>query len=358
MASLNDAVLPTGTVSFLFTDIEGSTRRWEAFPDAMRDALRVHDRIARETIVARSGHVFKTMGDAFYAAFARTDDAVAAAVEIQRGLARHDFSAVGGLRVRAAIHIGTADERDGDYYGAAVNRVARLLAVGHGGQVLLTGVAAEVARGALAPDLGLRDLGSHRLKDLATPERIYQLTADDLAAVHSPLRSLSTHPNNLPLQLSTFFGRDELLRSLRERLNETRLLTLVGAGGVGKTRLALQLGAEVLERFADGVWFVDFAALPNDETLADLVAGELRVPSGPNRTAHESLIFALRHRAALVIFNNCEHLIAGVATLDERDPSSLPRRAHRRNVTRTARDRRRNRPPRRVPRLPARRPNP
>ncbi|MGP6158942.1 MAG: adenylate/guanylate cyclase domain-containing protein, partial [Vulcanimicrobiaceae bacterium] len=165
-------VLPSGTVTFLFTDIEGSTRRWEAFPDAMRLALRRHDALLRAALERHEGYVFKTIGDAFCAAFQETEAALRGALAAQRALAREDWEAVGGLRVRMALHAGTVDERDGDYFGPPVNRVARLLSIAHGGQVILSGAAAELARKRLEAGVSLIDLGSHRLKDLETPEKV------------------------------------------------------------------------------------------------------------------------------------------------------------------------------------------
>ncbi|HEY6449143.1 MAG TPA: adenylate/guanylate cyclase domain-containing protein, partial [Candidatus Cybelea sp.] len=172
---------PTGTVTFLFSDIEGSTQRWDRDRAAMQDAVRRHDALMQTAIAAHDGFVFKTIGDAFCAAFARPEEAVAAILDAQRALGAEDFSEIDGLRVRAAIHTGTADERDGDYFGPALNRVARLLAIGHGGQVLVSGVTTDLVQEELPPESSLRDLGQHRLKDLARPEQVYQLIASDLA---------------------------------------------------------------------------------------------------------------------------------------------------------------------------------
>ena len=229
---------PTGTVTFAFTDIEGSTQRWDRDRAAMQDAVRRHDALMQTAIAQHSGYVFKTIGDAFCAAFARPEDAVAAILDAQRTLGVEDFSRTDGLRVRAAIHTGTADERDGDYFGPALNRVARLLAIGHGGQVLVSGVTTDLVQGALPAQATLRDLGEHRLKDLARPEHVYQLLAPDLAADFPPLRSLRVLPNNLPLQLSTFVGRETEIVEIATLIEKHRLVTLVGSGGVGKTRLS------------------------------------------------------------------------------------------------------------------------
>jgi class 3 adenylate cyclase len=207
--------LPTGTVTFAFTDIEGSTERWDSDRAGMLQAVRRHDDVMRSVLAETSGTVFKTVGDAFCVAFARPEDAIPAMLAAQRALAGEDFSAVDGVRIRAAIHTGTADERDGDYFGPAVNRVARLLAIGHGGQVLVSGVTADLVQGDSRRRASLRDLGEHRLKDLARPEQVYQLLAPDLTAEFPPLRSLDALPNNLPGTLTSFVGRER--RSPRSR---------------------------------------------------------------------------------------------------------------------------------------------
>jgi class 3 adenylate cyclase len=188
--------LPIGTVTFAFTDIEGSTVRWERDPEPMQAALRRHDRLLRTTITRHGGHVFKTIGDAFCSVFLQPEDAVAAMLAAQQALAAQDFTAVGGLRIRAAIHSGTTDERDDDYFGPVVNRVARLLAIGHGGQVLVSGVTAALVAGSLPPHATLRALGEHRLKDLARPEQVFQLLAPGLVPRFPPLRSLNALCNN------------------------------------------------------------------------------------------------------------------------------------------------------------------
>ena len=213
------------------------------------------------------------MGDAFCAAFRTAPEAIRAAIEAQQALAKEDFSAVNGLRVRMALHTGYADERDGDYFGPTVNRVARLLSIGHGGQMLVSAAASDLAQGELPAQTSLRGLGAHRLKDLAHPEHVFQLVAAGLPAEFPPLRSLDSLPNNLPLQVTSFLGRDEDVAEVKELLGKTRLLTLAGTGGVGKTRLALQVGADLLDQHPDGVWFVDLAGLQDP----DLVASEIGV---------------------------------------------------------------------------------
>ena len=301
--------LPSGAVTFVFTDIEGSTTRWDRDRAAMQDAVRRHDALMRTAIVDHNGHVFKTVGDAFCSAFARPEDAVAAILAAQRALAAEDFSAVDGLRVRAAIHTGTADERDGDYFGPAVNRVARLLAIGHGGQMLVSGVTSDLVQGALPPRVSLHDLGEHRLKDLARPERVYQIIAPDLAADFPPLHSLGTFANNLPLQLTSFVGRETEIAEITALIEAHRLVTLTGAGGVGKTRTSLQVAANLLDGSGDGVWFIELAPLTSGDYIPSTVAQILGLKLASEGDPAENLVRALKEKHTLLVFDNCEHLV-------------------------------------------------
>ena len=313
--SVDARPIPSGTVAFLFTDIEGSTNRWERYREAMSVAVKRHDAVLRKAVEAKGGYLFKTMGDAVCAAFPTVPDAVAASLDAQRGMAAEDFSAVDQLKVRMAIHVGNADERDGDYFGPAVNRVARLLAVGYGGQVLVSGAAADLVQDELPAQTSLRDLGPHRLKDLTQPEQVYQLIAPDLQQKFFPLRSLELLPNNLPLQVTSFVGREHDVAEIRTLLEKTRLLTLVGTGGVGKTRLALQASADLLDRYPDGVWYVEFAPLVDGTLIPNTVASIFGVTEQPERTLTQSIVSALRNKSALLIFDNCEHLVAGAAAM-------------------------------------------
>jgi predicted ATPase/class 3 adenylate cyclase len=307
------AQLPTGTVTFLFSDIEGSTVRWERAPVAMQEALARHDRLLKAAIVENDGYVFKTIGDAFCAVFSRSESAIAAALAIESSLAHEDFSAVDGIRVRIALHSGTADERDDDYFGPVVNRVARLLSVAHGGQIVVSGVAADLAVGGLPTAASLRDMGEHRLKDLTTPERVYQLLAPGLADDFPPLRSLGTYPNNLPVQLTSFVGRDHEVAEIGALLGKSRLVTLVGAGGVGKTRIALQAAANILESYPDGVWIVELAPLTDPRFIPGAVASALGITLPQEGDPIAVLCAALRPKTAFVILDNCEHVIHEVA---------------------------------------------
>jgi predicted ATPase/class 3 adenylate cyclase len=307
--------IPSGRVTFVFTDIEGSTRRWELDPSAMQRAVRQHDALVRREIVRNGGHVFKTIGDAFCAAFTHPPDAVAAILAIQRALALEDFSAVDGIRVRAALHTGTADERDGDYFGPTVNRVARLLSIAHGGQVVLSGVTTDLVLGELPPDSSLQDLGEHRLKDLARPERVHQLVAPDLPAQFAPLNSLDTLPNNLPVSLTSFVGRETEIEEIAASLATHRLVTLTGSGGVGKTRTSLQVAANLVDTFRDGVWFVELAPLTDGALIASTVAAAAGLTLSSTDDAVQSLALGIGNKIALLVFDNCEHVVESAASV-------------------------------------------
>ncbi|MGA9945540.1 MAG: adenylate/guanylate cyclase domain-containing protein [Candidatus Cybelea sp.] len=303
---------PSGTVTFLFTDVEGSTQRWERAKDAMRAALAVHDELMRTTVAANGGSVFKTVGDEFCAVFATAPDAIAAALDAQRALRTGDFSAVGGLSVRMALHTGAADERDSDYFGPAVNRVARLLAIGHGGQVLVSRTTADLVVGEMPESSTLRDLGVHQLRDLAHAENVYQLVAPDLQQSFPALRSLGQQPNNLPPQLTSFVGRAEEVAAISTLLKEHRLVTLVGAGGAGKTRCAVQVGDDLLERFNDGVWLIELASIPDGSLVTASVARTLGHRESPNDPLLNTLLGYLKRSQLLLVFDNCEHVIDAV----------------------------------------------
>lgn len=305
--------LPTGTVTFLFTDIEGSTRRWDADRIAMTEAVHRHDAVGKAAINAHRGYIFKTLGDAFCCAFASPEDAVAAALGFQRALAAEDFSAVGGLRIRAALHTGTADERAGDYFGPTVNRVARLLAIGHGEQIIASGVTQDLALGALPSQAAFKDLGAHRLKDLSRPEQVYQLVAPGLRAEFPALRSLSALPNNLPTELTSFVGRDHDVATITTLLEHNRLVTLAGSGGVGKTRTSLQVAANLLDGSGDGVWFIELAPLPDGALIASAVANTLGITLPMELDSTTALVAALKSKTMLLVFDNCEHVVEAAA---------------------------------------------
>ena len=308
---------PSGTVTFLFTDVEGSTRLWEQHPEAMQPALAAHDRALRSAINAHGGYVFSTAGDAFAASFSRPRQAIAAAIEAQRTLSGTDWGNT-EIRARMGIHTGDAEERDGDYFGPVLNRGARLMAAAHGQQVVVSAVSAQLVRRSLPEGVALRDLGEYRLKDLTDPEHLYQIDADGLRTEFPPLRTLDSHPNNLPAQLTPFIGREDEVHRLTALARDNRLVTLTGAGGVGKTRLALQVAAELLEDHADGVWFVDLSVLSSTELIPKQLAVALGIQEQANRPITDTLLDALAGREALLIFDNCEHVIDEVASLVER----------------------------------------
>jgi predicted ATPase/class 3 adenylate cyclase len=305
------AALPTGTVTFLFTDIEGSTKLWEKSPRGMQVALTRHDAILWETIERHGGFVFKTVGDAFCAVFPTALGALEAALVAQRGLFSEAWGEeVGALRTRMALHTGTTHERDGDYFGPPVNRVARLLSAGHGGQILLSSSTQELVRDHLPADTHLRYLGEKRLKDLSRPERIFQLTAPALPSEFPPLKTLESHTNNLPLQATPLIGREREVDAVCGLLRSsgTRLLTLLGPGGTGKTRVGLQVAAELADGFEDGVFFVPIAAITDPALVAPTIARILGL-SEDLQTPEELLEGYLRDRQTLLLLDNLEQVI-------------------------------------------------
>lgn len=311
--------LPTGVVTFLFTDVEGSTRLWEQHPEAMGQAMRRHDELIEGAVAANGGVVVRPRGegDSRFVVFPRAGDAVAAGRDIQQALSAEAWPTPQPLRVRIALHTGEADVRAGDYYGSQVNRGARLRAIAYGGQTLLSQPTYDLVRDALPEQVTLRDLGEHRLKDLQRPEHVFELDVLGLFADFPPLKSLDAFPNNLPVQLTSFVGRERECAEIRPLLAKTHLLTLTGVGGTGKTRLSLQVAAELLENFADGVWFVELAPLSDPALVPQTVAAALHVREQPGRPVLDALIDYLRSRTLLLILDNCEHLIGACAQLAE-----------------------------------------
>jgi predicted ATPase/class 3 adenylate cyclase len=301
-------------VTFLFTDIEGSTRLWERDAASMSIALAAHDDVLRDAITRQRGVVFKTIGDAFCAAFVRPQDALSAAVDAQHRLAAHPWDArIGSLRVRMGIHTGTAVETGGDYFGPTVNRVARLMSVGYGEQILVSGATAPLLRDVLPDGVTLRDLGMHRLKDLSRPEPMYQVLAPQLRAGFPALRSLEARPNNLPFEISSFIGREQELADVRDALDRRRLVSIVGPGGIGKTRLALQAAADAIDRFEDGAWIVTISPLRSGDLIAHAVADALRIRETPHERIDETVARELGGRRLLLVLDSAEHLRAAAA---------------------------------------------
>jgi predicted ATPase/class 3 adenylate cyclase len=313
-----------GPPTFVFTDIEGSTLRWELHPSAMRGALERHDAIVSERLASHGGHVFNTIGDAFCAAFRNPLDAARAAIAVQRALGAEDFSDVEGLRIRIALHTGYAEERGGDYFGASVNRVARLLAAGHGNQIVLSGVTRDLLRGAADVEFELLDLGEHRLKDLLRPEHVFQIVYPGLQADFPRLRSLEVHANNLPAPVTSFVGRERVVEEVVALLHDHRLVTLTGAGGVGKSRTSLQVAGNLVDGSASGVWFVEFASLREAGLIPIAIAAAAGLTLAPEKDPLAALIDALRSKTLLLVLDNCEHLISAAAGVVESLLGSCP----------------------------------
>lgn len=311
--------LPNGIVTFLFTDIAGSTRLWEQSPEAMRQSLLRHDILVEQCIRDTGGLTIKPRGegDSFFAVFNRATEAVAAAAHLQLYLHREDWNPETPLKVRIALHTGEADLRDGDYYGPTVNRCARLRSIGHGGQVLLSQATYELVQDTLPADITLQNLGRHRLRDLQRPEEVFQLVHPGLPSDFPPLRSLNVIPNNLPQQLTSFVGREQETREVMQLLRTTRLLTLTGAGGCGKTRLALQAAAEVLEDYVDGVWFIDLAPVNDASLIPQMVARVLNVKEEPGCSLNQTIREFLNDKSILLVFDNLEHLMPSRHLLSE-----------------------------------------
>jgi predicted ATPase/class 3 adenylate cyclase/Tfp pilus assembly protein PilF len=303
--------LPSGTVTFLFTDVEGSTRRWEDDSAAMRAAIERHFAILDAAIEAHNGARFKTIGDAIQAAFATAPEAVHAAVAAQRALNEEDWGALGPITVRMAVHTGAATPQDGDYLAPALNRLARLLGAGHGGQILVSESTALLVRDALPPEIQLHDLGEHRLRDLREAEHVFQIVAPGLPATFPPLKSLEPPRLHLPSEPTSFVGRERAVGQVRERLTSdgARLLTLTGPGGTGKTRLALRAAADLADAFPDGVWFVPLAPVAAGEMVPAAIASALGVRETPGESIEATLRGYLQPKSLLLVLDNFEHVI-------------------------------------------------
>ncbi len=307
------AELPSGTVTFLFTDLEVSTRLWEQEPGAMRTALARHDVILRDAVAKYGGHVVKGTGDGIHAVFATTDAAISAAIEVQVAMGAEQWAVSERLRVRIGIHTGVAELREGDYFGSSVNRAARLMGVAQGGQVVCSQAAAHLVRDSMPKDVGLVDLGEHRLRDLSRAERVFQVTAPGLRREFPPLRSLEAARGNLPHQVTSFVGRDAEVAELGELVRSHSLVTLIGVGGVGKTRLALEGAAVVASEFVDGAWLCELASLGDSGAVWETLAGALRVLPAPGRRVDETVLDFLAGKQLLLMLDNCEHLLEAVA---------------------------------------------
>jgi predicted ATPase/class 3 adenylate cyclase len=305
--------------TILFTDIEGSTRLWEEQQEYMASALARHDEILTDAIAQAGGHVIKTTGDGFIATFDSPDHGLVAALRIQEALSTEPWNSTGPIRVRMGLHSGETERRDNDLFGPVMNRAARIMAAGHGGQVLLSSVVAAQVEDDLPTGTTLRDLGSHRLKDLTRPEHLYQLVAADLKSEFPTLRTLDSRANNLPVQATEFLGRSEELAAINRTLDSagTRLLTITGPGGAGKTRLALQVAAERSDLFRDGVFFVDLSAERTPEAAFEAVVRALELPAVRSGDPLETLKVRLRDKQMLLVLDNFEQVMTAAIGVSE-----------------------------------------
>jgi predicted ATPase/class 3 adenylate cyclase len=309
----------SSTLTFLFTDLEGSTRLWERFPQAMKRALERHDSILRTAVTAAGGQVVKTTGDGLMAVFGSAAEAVRACLAAQRGLVEEPWPETGVLRVRMGLHSGEAQPRGEDYFGPAVIRGARIMAVGHGGQVLLSGASAALVADQLPEGASLMDLGAHRLKDLGRPEELFQLVHPALPQDFPPLATPDRRPNNLPTQASTFIGRDAEMREIRASIEResVRLLTLTGPGGTGKTRLALRVAADEIDRFDHGVFFIDLSAIRDTQAVLASIARTVGLTETADRPLLAELKRQLHHQRVLLVLDNFEQVMSAAPTAVE-----------------------------------------
>jgi predicted ATPase/class 3 adenylate cyclase/Tfp pilus assembly protein PilF len=309
--------LPSGTVTFLFTDIEGSTKLAHELPNTWESLRERHHSILRGAIEANHGYVFQIIGDAFCVAFHTVVDGLSAAVEAQRGLQRDEWGEM-PIKVRMGLHTGSAQFNGTDYRGyLTMAKVQRIMSVAYGGQVLLSNASAELLHTELPAGITLRDMKEHRLKGLPDPERLWQVVAPDLQQDFPPLSSLSEIPNNLPLQLTSFIGREKEVEQIKTRLKRNRLVTLTGSGGVGKTRLAIQVASELLDEYPNGVWLVELAPITDPALVPRTVCAALDVTAPYNIPALNVLTEYLKTKKILLVVDNCEHLIDSCALLGD-----------------------------------------
>jgi len=302
-------------LTFLFTDIEGSTSKWEEQPELMAQAVACHDALLRDTVEAYRGRIVKTTGDGIYAAFASPADCLAAVIDVQLALLDPAVTAGFTLSIRCGMHTGAVQARDNDYFGSTINRTARIMGAAHGGQVLVSKAVVDLLQDCLPAGVSLKELGNVHLKGLATPETVFQIVHPKLYQNFPPLRELEATPNNLPQQLTTFIGRDRERQEIEGYLATTRLLTLLGMGGLGKTRLALQIGTGVMDAYPDGVWFVDLQTIRDSALVAGETARVLGVREEAGRPLMQTLCAHLKSRKLLLILDNCEQIIDASAEL-------------------------------------------
>ena len=292
-------------MAFLFTEVEGSTRLWDENPDVMSHAMARHDELLRDAVTSHGGFIVKNAGDGFHAVFATAHDAVTAAVAAQQSLLADEWNIAETVRVRMGIHTGEAEVRDGDYIGGAVNRAERMMSVAHGGQIVVSSATEELLHDALTEKYGFIDLGEHRLRDLGRPERLFQVVHPDLGREFAPLRTVEAFPHdNLPRQVTTFVGREVEIASLSELVCRSALVTLTGVGGVGKTRLALQVAAEVIGEFPDGAWLCELATASDEVLMFHAVADAVGARQRAGMSMADSIVEYLRDREVLVVLDN------------------------------------------------------
>ena len=311
--------MPSGIVTFLFTDIQGSTRLWQDDPAAMDIALKRHDDILSKAISQNSGYVFKTVGDAFCCAFAEAGDAVRAALAAQFVVGEQEWMTPRPIRVRMSLHTGSVRQRDKDYFGPTVNKVARIESLAHGGQVVMSLATAELVRDSLPMGASLTDKGSHRMKDLNRPEQIFQLSHEDLPTEFPPLKSMDVLPNNLPVQSTPLIGREKEIEEVLDLFakDDCRLVSLVGPGGMGKTRLALQLAADMVDQNRDGTWFVDLTTITQPEGVALETAKVLSIPQKTDVKPVDVVAEVLKDKQLLIVLDNFEQVMGAFEVVVE-----------------------------------------
>jgi predicted ATPase/class 3 adenylate cyclase len=316
---------PSGTVTFLLTDLEGSTRMWEQDPVAMKAAMVRHDEILDKAFAANRGYVFSRMGDGMAAAFATAVDAVSAAVAIKHALAEENWRTPAPLKARIGLHTAEAVIVDDTGYASLpINRCSRLMSAAHGGQIVISGSTESLVRDTLPDDTRLLDLGEHRLRDLGNPTRIFQLSQGEHYDQFPPLLTLDSFPGNLPAQVSSFIGRHIEAARVAAALNDSRVVTITGVGGVGKTRLALQVAADVLPRYREGVWLVELAPVTDQSEVADAVAQVFHPTNRSGQSLEDSVVESLSRKQLLLVMDNCEHVLGPVAHIVSRIEQSCP----------------------------------
>ena len=310
--------LPSGSVTFLFTDIEGSTKLAQEYPDAMPALLARHHEILNQAIETHSGFVFQTVGDSFAAAFHFASDALNAALSAQRSL-HHEAWSPAPIKVRMGIHSGEAHLKDDKQYSgySTLALTQRIMSAGHGGQILLSQSMFDLIKDILPKKAKLINMGERRLKDILRHEHLYQLSVPDLPTEFAPLNTLESINHNLSAQMTSFIGRETEMAEIKQALNEHRLVTLTGSGGAGKTRLSLQVGAECLHQFSNGVWLAELAPVADPTLVPQTLLSIFNLHEDSHRSAIEVLINHLRPKNLLLILDNCEHLIETCAQTSE-----------------------------------------